>query len=398
MALLAACGARTGLGTRDSGAPRDAAGIDAGPARDAGPGVDAGSTPSRCEVPSTSTVVTSDGAPGFVFSLATLPSSEPGGPSYVLAAAHGWPPDERATLHLLDDHLAASGTFGTGGDWGTARFDAVAGEISATFAGGDGSLALERYAVGAGGLARIASEVVCDRGCDPGWDGPAVEAEGRAVVAGELGGGASTMFIRPRAGGPPPTTVAGIDLRLAEVVALDGELVVVGNREDALGIAHVTWDGVVTSAPRTLMVPLVSARFGAVRRGARDVLVGAAVTGRGLVLLDLRDDAIVGDIVIDPDVAVPNNVAIAVAGDLAAVAWGEQFSRGRVGAHLAVVDLRDGTLFMPSTLVSGDSRDSASYTIWAAVAPHADGFAVVWGGWEPHSAYAVYGKVVRCAL
>lgn len=392
-ALLVACGARTGVHGIDAGGPSDAA----TPGRDSGAAVDAALPPARCVVAPTSTAIAVDGSPGFVFSLDQVPSSEPGGPAYVLAAAHGWPPDERLTLHVLDAVLVDQTRFGAGSSWGVARFDVAAAEVVATLGGGDEPLTFERYSLGGGGLSRIASDVLCPRGCDPGWDGPAHGSVARAAVSGDPGGMTTRAYVRPRAAGAPPVMVDGIDLRLAEGVALDGELVVVGARDDGLAVAHVSWDGVVTSAARSIGLPLVSTRFGVARYHDRDVLVAAAVAGRGLALVVLRDDVVVGDVTIDADVVVPNGASIALRGDLAAVAWGEQVGPDRVGAHLAIVDLRDGSLFMPPAVISADTgRGSASYTIWAAVAPHVDGFAVAWGAWEPTTFYGVYGKVVRC--
>ena len=389
--VYAGCGARTGLFGLDAGFASDAARVDAGAP------LDAAVPPSRCVVPATSTAIVVDGSPGFVFSLTELPSSEPGGGSYVLAAAHGWPPDERLALHVLDDGLVATTRVGEGAHWGAARFDAAAGELVVSVGGGDESLALERYSLGGGGLSRIATVDLCARGCDPAWSGPALGPDARAVVSGDPSGRATIAYILPRVGGAPPVTVEGIDLRLAEAVGFADELVVVGRREDGLAVAHVTWGGVVTRPARSIGVPLVSTRFGTARYRDRDVLVAAAVTGRGLVLLQLRDDVVVGDVTVDPEVAVPSGASISVRGDLAAVAWGEQWGDGRVGAHLAVVDLRDGSLFMPPVVVSAETgRGSASYTIWVAVAGHAEGFAVAWGAWEPTTFYGVYGKVVRC--
>jgi hypothetical protein len=78
-----------------------------------------------------------------------------------------------------------------------------------------------------------------------------------------------------------------------------------------------------------------------------------------------------------------------------AVAWGVQSDPRSSGAWLTVVDTSGRTL-LPPTPAGELVRGPQSYAVFTGLAPHPEGFLLVWSGWQPSSQYAIHARVVRC--
>ena len=68
-----------------------------------------------------------------------------------------------------------------------------------------------------------------------------------------------------------------------------------------------------------------------------------------------------------------------------------------MGAHFAAMSTFEPHLIYGPSLISPTSpHSSATYSVWAAAAPHPEGQAVVWDAWHELANYAIYGKIIRC--
>ncbi len=348
-----------------------------------------------CIVPAVPSLVRRGNGPGFVYSLDPL---VPAGGQYLLVSAIGWTPGEGLALDTLGANLASTGSrsLGTGPAWG--RVSSTSNEVAMLVAPDyNAPLRFERRHLGARFGEVIETRTLCPRACFASHGGGPLEGPEGWAAAVTVDGSASTVVdVIPRDGSAVRSS-GPIDLAQSALTGDSAGLRVVGLNGGELAMVRLGWDG-RPSAPLSRLGVLVNGVSpGVVSLGIDRSMVAAVArdtSGMGLALFEIAGSSLTRRAIVDPDVVITNNVALRVSGNLLAVAWGEVDTRNRGGAYLAVYDLRDGTALLPARNLTNGRH--GSYTIWVDVAPHPDGFALVWGGWEPSTYYAVYGTIVRC--
>ena len=382
--VLAGCGARTRPlveQERDATLPHPPP-LDAG--ADAGTDASVPPLPMGCTLGPRLGPYTSD-APAFAFSLSPLEGRR----GYLVGYALGWPPDERASLATIDLGLASfEAQLGFDGDqvaatssasWIAAVSEHRGNRIDLSWIRADDSPWTIRTRTN-----------VCAMCFGPFTSrGPVLDGS-RGVIAYRTSDDV-VVYAVPVGGGAPPSTRVFPDEAGPALVMAGGDLVLVTNTSDR-SVSNLRYLEPDLSERANVELPIVPVGGAPGLLGReRDVLVVGRADDVGAMHLVRADESGAGQQVpldVEPGLYVGFSVAR---------------SRGVVAATLEgtrrnyVVALRDDTLeSIVDPIVFVDSARGSSYRRPATIAPHPDGFALVYGSWEEEGLYALYGRILTC--
>jgi hypothetical protein len=390
--LPAGCRDRA-VGTISDGSVQRDAGPD-GETRDAEP---EGGIPDGwvgCVVPDDPVIIHNETAPAFVHSLDRV-----GDRYYVLGGSEGWQ-DMQAGLWLLDpDTLDPIHRQTVSAEMVYASYDRYNDEVVAV-TNNDSFLQFIRYEITMDqGLMVTDQRSLCND-CAAGWQGPAFGAYQAAVAVRHFGSDELQVYILPRSTQEvlATQTVQGGTPRL--VVGVDAP-VLIYQYDQLLHYYPFYWTSDPVHDPRVVsddpIMAVLDTRAGASNN--RWVAVLNSPQDQGVVRLysDYLDQPPPEYWEVPDVLEYAQYWSISDSGDTVAMAWGETFGEGRVGAHFMAFSIFNTQLIFGPELISDPiSHPSASYSVWAAAAPHPDGHAVVWGAWQEQTFHGIYGKIIRC--
>lgn len=382
--LLFGCGSRTGLGQRDPDPGRDAGppppGVDAGPPVTPPP-------PTGCELgPLRRPYV--DGAPAFVFSLTRYedPLADTEG-EYLVGYAQGWSPDERGGMALLDFGLDGFGvqTPAPGEQVAARQRDFWIMQVRE-----DDDVLDVAWLDLSGGVWEERSRTNVCVDCSSSWTAltPVLD-EGRGALAYDTRDD-TVVWSVAAGGGEPPRVAAFMGEGSPRLAAFQGGYVLITSSPSRLGATARFLDRDLTE------------------RARHDLALFSAGEPLGLVV---RDD----DVLVIAS-AVPGGPLLATFVDEARGAYDERTVLGEEDTILGVTAARGRGLLAFTLEGIDDVRvmvvEESSFDRWLEptpitergsyrrsphVASHPDGFAVVYGGWEPGGTYGIYGRLLTCA-
>jgi len=393
VALGAACGSRVGyIGERPDTDGDGDTDVDTDVDVDADSDTDADADPG-CDVPEELRVVFSDTAPGFVHSMLELPDGH-----YVLSASYGWSPDEDLFLWILDGRtLEMLSRQTVPFETMSLAYDARTGLLLGV-AQSAMEATLVLYDLGAGwAFTEVGRRQICVD-CFAARSRPVPGPSVVAVAAETSGGDMASVLLVPYEEGPVQETgfvhaegpaVVGNAFGPVALYVSDGELLAQG----------LHWNGEVSGAPVWIEGPTVTG-YEAMSHGSGFLVATAVDDGSGPRLgVDVLDGSLwaTQSLTIADDPELVYELALARSQGTVALTWGEVLGSGRVGIHLAAFATEDLAVIQPPALITPPRSDPVStYALRPAIAPHDGGYAVVWGGWEEISNYALYGMIVSC--
>lgn len=356
-----------------------------------------------CQLQTSPTVVLSEGAPAFAYTLERLPEGQ-----YLFAGGVGWSPDLGARVFALDgESLGITESAGLNGTMACAGYHDAQGYV--VVADVEDNRTTLRWLTKPGAMApfqELHSYLLCE-GCSPFYAAP-VGGQTRVAVAVEHHATNEVMLILAELhwdGGITVSVASALPGAMPTVVPLQEELLLLYLDEGRLMAVRYNWSAYPAFAPRQVDLPGGEPAFGLSatatpdQDGAFAGLFTGEETPRDLRVLYLDEEAsvIVSGVAIG---AAPSGYesAMAVSRGLVAVAWGETYGQGEVGAHVAVFAQEDLSLvFGPMRISPAIGHSFSSYSVWATIAPHPEGFAEVWGFWQEDTNYGLYGMILRCA-
>ncbi|MDY0001339.1 MAG: hypothetical protein RBU30_08605 [Polyangia bacterium] len=391
-----------GISPGDSGL--DGGGADA--AADAslpdGGGPDA--APQGCVLQDSPTVILSEGRPAFAYSLERLSDEQ-----YLLAGGVGWSHDLRARLFALGgDSLAVTGWTDLDGTMAYATLHAAQSYVVvADVSDNRTTLRWLTAPWSATPFQELHSYLLCED-CSPFFSAP-IGGETKVAVAVEHHGVNQVMLILAELHWDGQITVSvasALPGAMPTLVPLaDGLLLLYLEGGSLMAVRYDAWQVNPAFPARPVPLPGGEPAFGLSaaatpgRDGAYASLLFGQETPRGLMVLRLDSEAsILGAAVAEGATMYGYESSTAVSRGLVGVAWGETYGLGEVGAHAAVFTEEDLSLvFGPARISPNINHSSSSYSVWATIAPHPEGFAEVWGSWQEDTYYGMYGMILRCA-
>jgi hypothetical protein len=343
--------------------------------------------------------------PSFVLSLAAVRAG-----GFVYTRASGWSGFTRPELVLIDAALVERQVLSL------SRLDtvhAVDGESRLYSVTSDrepmrGTIIEHGWITVGDRLQRTSLGALCEDGC-VAIDRPIAVREGSigvAVATQRLDSG-GVQIVDRASGSVGPRGIA-TDLRAPALLAVRDGWYAVARRADG-ALARVVFDPSATAA--RALAPVLDGFNGSegpavVRAAAREVVVvgsRAASGGRGAITMAtwagderlVEQPSTVATIAATGVSAQGLSVAARPDRGWVAVAWGEQIGLDRSGAWLTVQST-DGSELFSAKLASEPVGMSQSYTVYTALAPHPEGFLLLFNGWQRAANYGIYGRVVRC--
>lgn len=382
MLLLLGCGSRTGLGQDEADASRPPP-----PRRDAGPDAPPPPPPMGCTLgPLRGPYV--EGSPAFLFSLTRYedPFADSEG-EYLVGYSQGWPPDERAAVALLDFRLEAFHmvTPVPGEQVAASQRDFWVMQQRED----DNVLDVAWLELTAGAWEERTLTNVC-RDCFASWSAMAPVLDGeRGAFAYETPGGVVVWSVAA-GGGEPPLTAAFMGEEGPRLAAHPSGYVLVTNPPDR-GTSTLRFLGRDLSERARHDVPVISTGEapGLLVRDDDVLVIGRASPEGAMHLVSVDEElGVVDRRPLPVDMGLYLGVGVARDHGLLAITL-----EGINDVKLLVLEEASFDVALEPTLIT----ERGSYRRSPHVATHPDGFAVVYGGWEPGGTYGIFGRLVSCA-
>lgn len=374
----AGCGARTELDVTppersDAGRRPDGGRVDAGPP-----------PPSGCSLGPLLGPYVSD-APSFAYSLAEHVSPE-GEAEYVVGYSNGWPPDDRAAIMTLSlDLTRRTRDVMLPGTWERVGV-APSGDHLWAIAEDDNALdALEMTPAGGTWVIHRGPQICVD--CFVGWTAlrPAI-AEDRALVGYRTAAGSSFLAVVDRSDAVLATAYESESAPRA--IEYPGGVILITSLAEP-GLLRVRFLDDALGPVRETDIAMYStgeppAPF---TRESEVFLVGRPALDGPLAVFRVPAMGLPGlfEIPVDPTLALGTHVALS-RGNVAVLIEGID------GDTIVVTDEGGAVVMDPTPL----TVETGSYRHSPHIAPHPEGFAIVYGGWEESGFYGIYGRLLRC--
>ncbi len=375
LAFLSGCGARTGLDAPDA----TAALPDVAPS-------------TSCTLDPTVHQLGPSSAPAFAYAVQARDPD--GAAGWLVSSGHGWPPTEIGRIATIGPSLDVTATTTTASSRVFAGWTAD-GTVSLAMTETNQRVALELLRLSGRTLTTLSTIALC-ASCTAARSPPVALSE-RWMFATERAGG-TDIHVRARmnlAEVTPPLRLAGVEPHVA--ISDRGPLWSL-RRNDNIALALLDSSArVLGGIDAAFSVPIRSSFAHAVMSTGDIAVFGIRVepTGRTLLFERVTADFVpTPHVILAPMRGIPTYMNAAAHSGTAAATWGDQSSPG-AGAYATVI-ARDGTVLWPPAIVSTEIANQASHTIWSAIAPHPNGYLVVWGAWEERTMYALYARILRC--
>jgi hypothetical protein len=349
-----------------------------------------------CTVPEEPIVIQSPTEPCFVTETARTPFGD-----YLMGGAQGWQQIQASLWLLSGDDLSTVDTLAVGAEM---AFPACAptGNEAWAVTESDNQVILMEYRVTGSTIEQAPGsepQLICND-CAPAWQSPVITSDRVALAVRFFGENQLQVISRER-------STSGFTLspfvigRSPKLVAMSDGLALFYRADEQAWLWRLDENAQPLAEPVALELSPVIDVVGAASEGGDHAWVGALLSD------GLQSELMFGRVQSDGELDTWASfsglmdyglyTSMTFSRGMLGVSWGVTYGEGRVGAHFLAMNASAPEVVADPVLVSPPvGRSSVSHTVWSSIAPHPQGFAVIWGGWNEQTYHGQYGKILSC--